>query len=224
MTHKAIRLLALISALGVAPAFAEEAPPPPAIPVEAVEAVPLAPPPPREFTGSAIALDGRTLVVEAQALVLYGIGGYGGDWRAEAAARVALDDLIAGIDVHCIESGRDRYRRLLGMCMAAGVDLGEAMLGAGFGLVDRSVTRGPDADPARADHYDRTEAAARRNSAGLWATVPGYAPIIPAPPAPPPPTFWQTIERFQAGLAVFLGFVIVAGAMVLTGRRRTWGS
>ena len=84
-----------------------------AVPVEPVEAQELAPPPPREFSGTAIAIDSSTIRVGGETLTLYGLAPIRADWRAEAAARAALDDLVRDIEIHCTEAGRDRYRRLL---------------------------------------------------------------------------------------------------------------
>ena len=164
--------------------------------------------------------ESRTVAIDGGVLRLYGREGFGSDLRAEVAARVALDGLVAGIDLHCTEAGRDRNRRLLGICRAAEIDIGEAMIGAGMALIDRAVTRDAGADAALADRYDAAEAAARRGAAGLWATVPGYEPALPPEPVPPPPGFWDRVERYQAGLAVLAGFLIVAGAMLVSGRQR----
>jgi endonuclease YncB( thermonuclease family) len=196
-------------------AAAQEAPP--AIPVEPVEAQQLAPPPAREFHGPAIVLDSTTIAIGGDVLTLYGLVPIRTDWRLEAAARSALDDLTQGTDVNCIEAGRDRHRRLLATCTAAEFDLGEAMLAAGMALVDRAVTRQPDADTALADRYDAAERTARDGSAGLWAMVPGYQPVEPAPP---PPGLWDQVERFQAGIAMLAGMIVVALAILATGRRR----
>lgn len=205
---------AAIAVVAAAGAFAQEVPP--AIPVEPVEAQPLAPPASREFAGPAVVLDSMTIVVGGEVLALYGLQRFGTDWRAEASARAALDGLLLNVDLECIEAGRDRHRRLLAVCRAAEFDLGEAMLGAGMALVDRSITRQPDADTTIADRYDSAERAARAGSAGLWAVVPGYEP---KEPAPPPPGFWDRIERFQSGIAVLAGMLLVAVAIAVAGRR-----
>ncbi len=197
------------------PAVAQETPE--AAPVEPVEVQELAPPPPREFDGTAIAIDSVTIVVAGEALTLYGLSPMRTDWRAAAAARSALDDLVRGVEVHCTEAGRDRNRRLLATCSAAELDISEAMLGAGMSLVDRGVTWAPGADVEIAERYDAAERAARDGSAGLWATVPGYEPKAPMPPIP---GLWDRVEHYQAGFAVLAGMVIVASAIVIAGRRR----
>jgi hypothetical protein len=215
MLKRFVGVLGLMVAVLAGPSVAQEAPP--AIPVEPVDAQPLAPPSAREFDGSAVVFTSITLEVAGETLVLFGLQAFGNDWRAEAAARAALDQLTRGIDIRCIESGRDRHRRLLAICTAAEIDIAEAMLGAGMALVDRTQTRRVGGDMALADRYDAAERAARDGAAGLWITVPGYQPVEPPPP---PPGLWDRIERFQAGIAVLIGLLAVAIAIVVTGRRR----
>ena len=188
-----------------------------AVPVEPVEAQELAPPPPREFVGTAVALDSATILIGSDTITLYGLAPFRSDWRAEAAARAALDDLLRGIEIHCTEAGRDRYRRLLATCLAAELDISEAMLGAGMSRVDRTVTFATNADPVIAARYDAAERAARDASAGVWIIVPGHQP---EEPTPPPPGLWDRVERFQSGIAVLAGMVIVAIAIAMSGRRR----
>ena len=188
-----------------------------AVPVEPVEAQELAPPPPREFVGTAVALDSATILIGGDTITLYGLAPFRSDWRAEAAARAALDELLQDIEIHCTEAGRDRYRRLLATCFAAELDLSEAMLGAGMSRVDRSVTWASNADPETAARYDAAERAARDASAGVWIMVPGHQP---EEPTPPPPGLWDRVERFQSGIAVLAGMVIVAIAIAMSGRRR----
>ena len=50
------------------------------------------------------------------------------------------------------------------------------------------------------------------------------SPVVPGheveEPTPPPPGLWDRVERFQSGIAVLAGMVIVAIAIVIAGRRR----
>jgi endonuclease YncB( thermonuclease family) len=196
---------------------AQEATPPPAIPVEPVEASVLEPLPPRHFSGAAVVIDAVTLQIEGETLRLYGLRGFTGDWRADAVARVGLELLLADAPLDCYAAGHDRYRRALVSCSTGWGDLVEAVLLAGLGFVDRQTTHRANADLARAELYDAAERAARERSAGLWATVPGFEP----PPAPPPePGMLDWFERFQAGIAVLIGLFGVAAALLLSGRRR----
>ena len=68
-----------------------------------------------------------------------------------------------------------------------------------------------------AKRYDAAERAARDGSAGVWVMVPGHEV---EEPTPPPPGLWDRVERFQSGIAVLAGMVIVAIAIVIAGRRR----
>ena len=188
-----------------------------AVPVEPVEAQELAPPPPREFSGTAVAIDSATIQIGDQTLTLYGLTPFRSDWRAEAAARAALDELVRDVELQCTEAGHDRFRRILATCSAAELDISEAMLGAGMSRVDRTVTWARSADQERAARYDAAERAARDASAGLWIIVPGYQH---EEPTPPPPGLWDRVERFQSGIAVLAGMVIVAIAIAISGRRR----
>lgn len=188
-----------------------------AVPVEPVEAQELAPPPPREFAGPAVAIDSATILIGGETITLYGLSANRSDWRAEAAARAALDDLVRDVEIRCTEAGRDRYRRLLATCLAAELDISEAMLGSGMSRVDRTVTWATNADPEIAARYDAAERAARDASAGLWIVVPGHQA---EEPTPPPPGLWDRVERFQSGIAVLAGMVIVAIAIAASGRRR----
>ncbi|MEX0807119.1 MAG: hypothetical protein WD044_00175 [Dongiaceae bacterium] len=199
---------------------AQEATPPPAIPVEPVDALPLEPLPPRHFTGVPVVVDAVTLQLEGELLKLYGLRSFPGDWRADAIARVALEVVLGDDALDCYSAGRDRFRRSLVSCSVGGGDLVETMLAAGMGIVDRQTTRAPSADPALADRYDDAERAARVQSAGLWATVPGFEPPPPELPPPPEPGLLDWIERFQTGIAVLIGMIGLAIGLVVSRRPR----
>jgi hypothetical protein len=207
---------ALLFAVAVHPGVwlrAQEATPPPAQPVEPVEALPLEPLPPRQYDGPAVAIDAVTLQLDGEILKLYGLRGFPVDWRADIVARVALEIALGEDRLECFSAGHDRFRRALVSCSTAAGDLAEAMLNAGMAVVDRQTTYAPMADPALAERYDAAERAARERSAGLWASVPGFEPPLPEPPAPPEPGIFDWIERFQAGLAVLIGLIAVAFAV-----------
>ncbi|MDZ4737660.1 MAG: hypothetical protein SGJ07_15055 [Rhodospirillaceae bacterium] len=205
-------------ALTSAAVRAQEATPPPAIPVEPVDALPLEPLPPRHFTGVPVVIDAVTLQLEGEHFKLYGLRSFPGDWRADAIARVALELVLSEAELDCYSAGHDRFRRSLVSCSIGADDLVETMLEAGMGIVDRQTTRAPSADPALADRYDEAERAAREHSAGLWATVPGFEPPPSELPPPPEPGLMDWIERFQAGLAVLIGMIGIAIALVVSRR------
>jgi hypothetical protein len=210
-------LLLAVAVHPVALLRAQEATPPPALPVEPVEASPLQPLPPRQYSGPAVAIDAVTLLLEGEILKLYGLRGFPGDWRADAVARVALEIALGEVPPECFSAGHDRFRRALVSCSTETGDLAETMLNAGMAVVDRQTTNAPMADPALAERYDAAERTARERSAGLWASVPGFEPPPPETPAPPEPDILDSIERFQAGLAVLIGMIAVAFAV--RGRR-----
>jgi len=71
-------------------------------------------------------------------------------------AKAELARLVEGSVVRCRIEGRDRYRRYLARCRAGGADLGAVLVRSGLAL---SYDGG----------YDREEAQARAEKAGLWA-------------------------------------------------------
>lgn len=222
---KTIRLPALaglalmVSVLALADnARADNAPAPPAVPATPVEAAPLAPPPPQEYDGAASVLDGATLQIGEERLMLFGIAAPALDAPSGLKARLALDQLLAGDSrVRCVVSARDRFQRRLAVCRLGDIDLGEALLLAGVATVDRYATRAREADPQLAQRYDQAEAEARRMGAGLWA---GFAAAAAAKaPEPFETRLVRFFETWQAGLGSLSGFVLVAAAVLVTRRR-----
>ncbi|WP_188311991.1 thermonuclease family protein [Salinarimonas soli] len=102
------------------------------------------------LAGAAIRLMGIDAPEMAQ-VCLRGMEAY----RCGEEARRHLARLIGGESVTCRLEGRDRYRRHLAHCQAAGVDLGEAMVRDGWAVGYRAHTS-----------LEREARAARR---GLWA-------------------------------------------------------
>jgi endonuclease YncB( thermonuclease family) len=212
-------LAGILAAAGLA-ARADNPPAPPAMPATPVETAALAPPPPQEFEGAAIVLDGGTLQLGEERLILFGIAVPGMAMPGGIKARLALDGLLGGDSrVHCVVAARDLQLHKYAVCRLGDIDLSEALLLAGVGTVDRYATRAKDADPQLAERYDQAEAEARRTGNGLWAEF--IKP--PAAERPPEPTFLQRVCRFlrewQAGLGAVVGFLLV-GALLLVTRRR----
>jgi len=190
------------------------------MPATPVEAAPLAPLPPQEFEGRAVALDGMTLQLGEERLILFGIAVPGMAAPGGIKARLALDDLLAGDGrLHCVVAARDLQLHKFAVCRLGDIDLGEALLLAGVGTVDRYATRAKDADPQLAERYDQAEAEARRTGNGLWAAF--VKP--PAGEKPPDPTFLQRlcgfVKEWQAGIGALVGVVLV-GVMLLVTRPR----
>ncbi|QEX18447.1 hypothetical protein FRZ44_37540 [Hypericibacter terrae] len=215
----AASLAALMTAASLT-ARADNPPVPPAMPATPVQTAPLAPPPPQEFEGSAIVLDGGTLQLGEERLILFGIQVPAMAAPGGIKARLALDGLLGGDGrVHCVVAARDLQLHKFAVCRLGDIDLSEALLLAGVGTVDRYATRAKDADPQLAERYDQAEAEARRTGNGLWAEF--VKP--PAAEKPPAPTFLQRLCHFlqvwQAGLGALAGFLLV-GILLLATRRR----
>ncbi len=134
------------------------------------------------FVGLAIALDGDTLRVGPETRVrLWGIDAAEmSDWPRGAHARAALDQLLAGafdplldgVPLVCYAIDRDRYGRIIARCGAgaAGDDLGQLMLRAGYAVVYRRYAYGAgEQHDAVARDYDAAERAARDDRLGVWA-------------------------------------------------------
>jgi endonuclease YncB( thermonuclease family) len=214
-----VALLAVIAGMASDAARADSPPVPPAMPATPVETAPLAPPPPQEFEGRAVALDGMTLQLGEERLILFGIAVPGMAAPGGIKARLALDDLLAGDGrLHCVVAARDLQLHKFAVCRLGDIDLGEALLLAGVGTVDRYMTRAKDAEPQLADRYDQAEAEARRAGNGLWAE------FVKPPEAekPPEPTILQRLCHFlkewQAGIGALVGFLLVGVLLFVTRR------
>lgn len=207
-------------AMASAPVGADNPPVPPAMPATPVETAPLAPPPAQEFEGTALVLDGGTLQLGEERLILFGIAVPGMAVPGGIKARLALDSLLGGDSrVHCVVAARDLQLHKFAVCRLGDIDLSEALLLAGVGTVDRFATRAKGADPQLAERYDQAEAEARRTGNGLWAEF----AKPPAAENPPEPTFLRRLCHFlkewQGGIGAFVGFVLV-GILLLVTRPR----
>jgi endonuclease YncB( thermonuclease family) len=118
----------------------------------------------RNEQGAARVNDGDTITLGQERIRLRGIDApeytqtcerNGEDYACGRMARQALVDLIGGRQVSCAGWQRDRYGRLLGDCLAGGVDLNRALVGAGW-----AVAYGG---------YEAEERKARAAKAGIWA-------------------------------------------------------
>jgi endonuclease YncB( thermonuclease family) len=119
----------------------------------------------RTLEGRAQVTDGDTIRIGDTRIRLKGVDApeteqtcsrEGRSYRCGDVARRALIDLIAGREVECRASGRDRYRRILARCTVGGVDIGARMVEQGW-----AVSYGRD--------YDTQEFRAQSRSAGLWS-------------------------------------------------------
>lgn len=120
-------------------------------------------------SGRAAAIDGDTLAVGGVRVRLEGIDApeseqtctdaRGRDWDCGAEAGRQLARMIAGRLVQCEERGLDKYKRLLGVCRADGVELNAEMVRRGLAWAFVRYSRS----------YVRQEQAARAARAGIWS-------------------------------------------------------
>lgn len=75
-------------------------------------------------------------------------------------ARDALQALVRGRVVTCVQKDRDRYQRVVASCQVAGGDLGELMVRSGNALDYRRYSKG---------RYRQAERDAEAQRAGIWA-------------------------------------------------------
>jgi endonuclease YncB( thermonuclease family) len=113
------------------------------------------------LTGRAYVIDGDTISINRIHIRLKGIDAPELKQTCGAAARPcgqearqSLIRLIGGRDVRCSEEGRDRYDRVLAICLSGETELNRSMVGTG-----QAVSYGD---------YAGAEMEARAKSLGLW--------------------------------------------------------
>ncbi|MEP9376228.1 thermonuclease family protein [Aquabacter sp. CN5-332] len=122
------------------------------------------------IVGRASVIDGDTIEIHGQRIRLEGIDApesrqtctdkkTGAAVRCGQRAAFFLADMIEARVVSCEPKGRDRYKRVLAQCKAAGRDIAAAMVDAGWALAYVAYSR----------EYELCEAAARKARAGMWA-------------------------------------------------------
>lgn len=109
--------------------------------------------------------DGDTFTLAGQKVRLWGIDAPElkqecGGAPCGGIARDALEDLVRSRTVVCTQVDRDRYKRIVASCRAAGRDLGEAMVRSGNALDYRRYSKG---------RYRDAERAAQARRVGLWS-------------------------------------------------------
>lgn len=123
-----------------------------------------------DFGGTATVVDGDTLVVGDFHVRLWGIDAPegrqdctradGSGWRCGDDAREALRRLVNHNRVICTPVDQDKYGRTVARCAASGVDLGAAMVRAGWALDYRHYSHGA---------YAEEEADAKAAGRGVWS-------------------------------------------------------
>ncbi len=99
-----------------------------------------------DMAGTASVIDGDTIEVHGQRIRLHGIDAPesrqlcrldGKPWQCGKGAANALADKIARRPVTSEDLGRDRYKRIIANCTAAGEDMGAWMVSQGLALAYR---------------------------------------------------------------------------------------
>lgn len=124
----------------------------------------------QEITGPAEAADGDTLSLGDMRIRLFGIDApeldqscdRGGEaWACGEAAKAELAKLVQGNSVTCLGHETDAYDRLVATCRVGRLDLGEAMVGAGWAIAYTQYST---------DYVER-EALAKQFKLGIWAAT-----------------------------------------------------
>jgi endonuclease YncB( thermonuclease family) len=117
--------------------------------------------------GAASVVDGDTIEIHGARIRLHGIDAPesyqicirgGRRYRCGQEAAFALDDKIGNQVVTCEHRDTDRYRRMVAVCVAGGVDLGRWLVQRGHALAYRKYSL----------DYVRDEEAAAAARAGMW--------------------------------------------------------
>lgn len=122
-----------------------------------------------DLEGPASIIDADTVVVAGHTIRIQGIDAPETDQfcidragklsQCGVAAREALAKRVGRAAWTCATTGRDGYRRDIGICFVDGVDIGAWLVRAGWALSFRRYSHA----------YDRDEAKARVAGAGMWA-------------------------------------------------------
>jgi len=125
----------------------------------------------RHKLGVPSVIDGDTIEIHGQRIRLNGIDApesaqlcldaSGKKYRCGQRASLALADFLeAHRPISCIEVDRDRFRRMVAVCTAGGVDIGEWIVRKGYAV---------DWPRYSAGFYAKAETDARIAKRGLWA-------------------------------------------------------
>lgn len=220
-------MIALLAIAAAQPALAKQKPAdepvaPKAVPIPAVNAVPLLPAGATSTEGTPVAIDGDTLQIGDKTIRLYGIAAP--DIRADhgADARLALDHLIAKRRVQCSELDRGKDNLIIASCKIDNDDLGAQMLLTGYAAVYRTIANPTPDEQALNQRYDAAEAKAREQHLGLWALPPQPTAAVEAPKPEPEP--WVTRAMIQNWItaAPILLISLIALALFARSRSRQW--
>ena len=120
-----------------------------------------------DVSGQASVIDGDTIEIHDTRIRFHGIDApesgqlcmaEGAQWRCGQQAALALDAMIGGRSVTCVERDIDRYGRVVAVCSAGGEDLNAWMVAEGWALAYRRYST---------DYVDE-EVAAQAAGRGIW--------------------------------------------------------
>ncbi|TPJ41419.1 thermonuclease family protein [Mesorhizobium sp. B2-6-5] len=123
------------------------------------------------LSGVPSVIDGDTIEIHGQRIRLNGIDApesaqlcldpAGKKYRCGQKASLALADFLeAHRPTSCVEVDRDQFRRMMAVCTAGGVDIGEWVVKKGYAV---------DWSKYGAGFYDKAETDARKAKYGPWA-------------------------------------------------------
>jgi endonuclease YncB( thermonuclease family) len=120
------------------------------------------------IVGTAQVIDGDSIIVAGQYIRLYGIDApeiaqpctaeNGESWPCGRKAKAELTRIIGNEIVSCRQMDRDRYERAVAICTVGEIDIGQALVNAGYAISYKRYSHAYDAD----------ETAARLSRRGIW--------------------------------------------------------
>ena len=120
------------------------------------------------LSGPATVIDGDTIVVSGRKIRLFGIDApeknqpcwyaAGKKYPCGYTAARHLRKMIQGKTVRCDARGKDRYRRVIGLCTIDDLEIGGSMVSAGHAM----------AYVRYSSRYKKEEALARESRVGIW--------------------------------------------------------
>ncbi|WP_263588083.1 thermonuclease family protein [Sphingopyxis sp. GC21] len=123
----------------------------------------------QDISGSGRAMDGDSLSMAGIAIRLHGVDApelnqtcarEGQSWACGKESSAKLAQLVSGAELRCEQRDVDDYARIVAICTARQVDLGQAMVEAGLAV----------ALPHFSDRYLSAEARAKALRLGIWAS------------------------------------------------------
>jgi endonuclease YncB( thermonuclease family) len=122
-----------------------------------------------EIVGQASVIDGDTIEIHGQRIRFHGIDApesrqlcndaAGKPYRCGQKAALALSDKIGRRTVKCQPRDVDRYKRVVAVCRAGGIDLSAWLVSEGLAVAYRRYS----------NDYVTEEAAAQQAKRGIWA-------------------------------------------------------